>query len=245
MTAALYYVERGALDDAATGSVVILDGDEGHHAARVKRARAGEELLVADTVGVIAHCCVEEVGAGSVTLRVAEVRRVPRTGPRLVLAQALAKAGRDEQAIETATELGVDAVIAWQAQRSIVRWTGKEAKGLAKWAGVLRAAGKQSRRPTVPTVAGPLTTAGLAQRAAGAAATFVLHEEATARLVAQDLPGEGEVLVVVGPEGGIAPEELAQLEAAGARPVRLGEEVMRSSSAGPAALAVLAARTRW
>ena len=245
MTAALYYVAPGTLDEVGAGSLVVLDGDEGHHAARVKRARVGEEMLVADTAGVVAHCCVESVGAGAVTLRVSSVRRVSPTGPRFVLVQALAKGGRDEQAIETATELGVDAVLAWQAQRSVVRWSGKEAKGLAKWAGVLRTAGKQSRRATVPSVAGPLTTNELAQRAVAAAATYVLHEDAAARLVAQDLPSAGEVLVVVGPEGGIAPEELERLEAAGARPVRLGEEVLRSSSAGPAALAVLAARARW
>ncbi|GAB94371.1 16S rRNA (uracil1498-N3)-methyltransferase [Kineosphaera limosa] len=244
MTAALYYVAPGALDGLGVGGLLVLDGDEGHHAARVKRARVGEELLVADTVGMVAHCCVESLGPGSVSLRVVSVGLVEVGGPRFVLVQALAKGGRDEQAIETATELGVDAVVAWQADRSIVRWSGKEAKALAKWAGVLRAAGKQSRRAVVPAVSGPVTTAQLAQLLRGAAA-FVLHEEASERLVAQELPAEGDVYLVVGPEGGIAPAELTALSDAGALPVRLGSEVLRSSSAGPAALAVLAARTRW
>lgn len=245
MTAALYYVTPGALDAVAAGDRLALAGDEGHHAARVKRARAGEELLVADTAGLIAHCSVASVGSGSVTLEVSSVDRVEPVGPRFVLVQALAKGGRDEQAIETATELGVDAVLAWQADRSIVRWSGKEAKALAKWAGVLRAAGKQSRRPVLPTLEGPFTTAALARRLESTAAVLLLHEEASERLVAQDLPAHGQVAVVVGPEGGIAPTELELLVSAGATPVRLGCEVLRSASAGPAALAVLAARTRW
>lgn len=247
MTAALYYVPPGALDAVEPGGFVVLDGDEGHHAARVKRAAVGEALRVADTAGVCAHCCVEYVDGGTVGLRVESVQRPAEEsarGPRFVLVQALAKGGRDEQAIETATELGVDAVIAWQADRSIVRWSGKEAKALAKWAAVLRAASKQSRRVSVPSLEGPLTTAQLAQRL-GEPTAYVLHEEAETRLVAQELPPGGDVVLVVGPEGGIAPVELDRLVAAGATPVRLGAEVLRSSSAGPAALAVLVARSRW
>lgn len=251
MTAALYYVAPGSLDALKPGGRIVLDGDEGHHAARVKRAQVGEQLLVADTVGRVAHCCVESVDAGSVTLRAESVELtepagpVGPLGPRFVLVQALIKGGRDEQAIETATELGVDAVIAWQAQRCIVRWSGKESKALAKWAGVLRAAGKQSRRPVVPTVEGPLTTAALATRLESAEAVLILHEEADERLVAQELPTHGEIVVVVGPEGGIAPDELELLVGAGGVPVRLGREVLRSASAGAAALAALSARTRW
>lgn len=244
MTAALYYVAPGALDGLAPGSEVVLDGDEGHHAARVKRARVGEELLVADTASMVAYCSVTSVDTGAVTLRLSSVERVEVAGPRFVLVQALAKGGRDEQAIETATELGVDAVIAWQAERSIVRWSGKEAKALAKWAGVLRAAGKQSRRPVLPALEGPLGTATLANRVAGGVA-LVLHDEAGYRLAGAELPSSGDVFVIVGPEGGIAPAELDRLTAAGATPVRLGREVLRASTAGPAALAVLASRTRW
>lgn len=245
MTAALYYVEPGSLDGLGSGDVVVLDGDEGHHAARVKRARVGEELLVADGGGLIAHSSVESVDGGRVALRVVAVESVGRPAPRFVLAQALAKGGRDEQAIETATELGVDEVIAWQAERSIVRWSGKETKALAKWTGVVRAAGKQSRRATLPTVSGPVSSAGLADRAGGCALAFVLHEEADRRLTEVALPDSGDVLIAVGPEGGIAPAELDRLAAAGAVPVRLGPEVLRASSAGPAVLAVLVSRTRW
>lgn len=245
MTAALYYVAPGSLDALGTGDIVVLDGDEGHHAARVKRARVGEELLVADTIRLLAHCCVESVDGARVALRVCGVESASRPGPRFVLAQALAKGGRDEQAIETATELGVDEVIAWQADRSIVRWSGKEAKALAKWTGVVRAAGKQSRRATLPSVSGPLSSAALADRAGGSALALVLHEEADRPLTEVALPASGDVLVAVGPEGGITPGELDRLAAVGAVPVRLGPEVLRASSAGPAALAVLVSRTRW
>lgn len=171
---------------------------------------------------MIAHSSVESVDGGRVALRVVAVESVARPGPRFVLAQALAKGGRDEQAIETATELGVDEVIAWQAERSIVRWSGKETKALAKWTGVVRAAGKQSRRATLPTVSGLVSSAGLADRAGGCALALVLHEEADRPLTEVTLPDSGDVLVAVGPEGGIAPAELDRLAAAGAVPVRLG-----------------------
>jgi 16S rRNA (uracil1498-N3)-methyltransferase len=166
----------------------------------------------------------------------AEVR--PRAGPR--------KGDRDDQAIEAATEFGVDEVVPWQASRSIVQWRGERGeKARRKWETTVAAATKQSRRARVPLVAELVTTKALASRIGGAAAAYVLHEDATESLAGQSLPAEGDVLVVVGPEGGITPEEVAALEAAGAVTVRLGQTVLRSSSAGPAALAVLSAAGRW
>ena len=250
MTLPLYLVDPPALDGLAAGAALLLDGDEGRHAAIVRRTRAGEEVLVADGEGALARCRVEAVAAARLELRVEELGRTPPARPLLVLVQALAKGGRDELAVETATELGVDAVVPWQAARSVVVWSGERGdRARRKWQAVTRAAAKQSRRATVPRVREVVTTAGLARAAGEADALLVLHEDADLPLAAAPLPAEGtpgELWVVVGPEGGVAPEELDALTAAGALAVRLGPHVLRSSSAGAAALAVLATRLgRW
>lgn len=245
MTAALYHLPAGALTGCGAGDVVTLTGGEAHHAARVKRMGVGEEILLADGSSWLATGLVQAVSDGEVAVTVHEIRDTRPPGPRFVLAQALAKGGRDEQAVESATELGVDEVIAWQADRSIVRWKGERgAKSLAKWGSVAAAAAKQSRRASIPVVSGPVDSAALARRA-GECTTFVLHEDATEPLAGADLPEEGDVLLVVGPEGGIAPVEIDAFVGAGAQVVRLGSGVLRSSSAGPAALAVLNATRRW
>lgn len=242
MTAALY---RCSLDGVSAGSHVILDGPEGHHAATVKRTKAGEHVFLADGSGLRARAEVVTVEPRALHLRVLNVEQHPDDGRRVVLVQALAKGGRDEQAVQAATELGVDAVWAWQADRCIVRWRAERAlASLAKWKGVADAAAKQARRAAVPRVQGPLTSADLAERMRAADLVLVLHEEAETPLAGIAIP-PGEVLIVVGPEGGITPQELTAFEQAGGRAVRLGLTVLRSGTAGPAALAVVLAATRW
>jgi 16S rRNA (uracil1498-N3)-methyltransferase len=247
MTAPLFLVPPGRLDAVATGDGLVLDGEEGRHAATVRRIRAGERVDVGDGTGVVARCQVTSAGRDSLALGVVAVDRLPVPSPAFVLAQALAKGGRDEQAVEAATELGVDAVVPWQAARSVVRWEGERGeKARRRWAATARAAAKQSRRPRVPVVEAAVSTPRLAERARRSALALVLHEEAARPLADVEPPAAGEVLLVVGPEGGIAADELEVLVAAGAVPVRLGTEVLRSSTAGPAALAVLSTRTgRW
>lgn len=246
MTLALYLVAPGALDATRTGDVVVLDGPEGRHAATVKRARVGERLRLSDGVGRVVTGEVATVERDRLTVRAESVEDVPPPRTRFVLVQALAKGDRDDQAIEAATELGVDEVVPWQASRSIVQWRGdRGAKAWAKWDAVLVAATKQSRRPRRPVLAPATTTSALADRIGAGATAYVLHEDAVEPLAALSLPSEGDLLVIVGPEGGIAPDELDALQAAGASVVRLGDTVLRSSSAGPAALAVLSAAARW
>jgi 16S rRNA (uracil1498-N3)-methyltransferase len=251
----LFVTAPETLRDAATGSAVVLAGGEGRHAAAVRRIRAGEQVEVADGAGRVARCLVERAERDQLLLSVQTVRDIAPRLPRLVLVQALAKGGRDELAVETATEYGVDAVVPWQAERSVVRWAGEPAggrgdrsdRGRRRWEATALAAAKQARRATVPPV-GPLTTtAGLAARAAAGECLLVLQENAAEPLSAAVLPQDVTcVLLVAGPEGGIGDGELAALTTAGARPVRLGPEVLRSSSAGPAAVAVLSVRLgRW
>ncbi|WP_068251719.1 16S rRNA (uracil(1498)-N(3))-methyltransferase [Janibacter corallicola] len=245
MTAPLFLVDPPALDGLTTDSVVDLTGAEAHHAATVVRLRVGEEVLVGDRRGARVLTETAEVSGDTVRLRVLERADEPEPSLRLTLVQALAKDGRDEDAVEAATELGVDRIIPWQAERSIVRWKGpKVDKGLRKWSHVIERAAKQSRRGRWPDLAPMATTRDLLRECAGRT-VLVLHEEASTPLATTDLPGDGEVLLVVGPEGGIASREIDWLTEAGATTVRLGREVLRASTAGPAAIAVVNAVHRW
>lgn len=225
------------------GDQVRLDGPEGRHAADVARLRPGERLLLSDGAGTLATCAVLSADRGALELAVLDRRVEAPPTPRLVVAQALPKGDRAELAVQAMTEVGVDEIIPWQASRSVVRWQGdRGAKALDKWRATAREAAKQSRRSYLPVVSEPLPTSGLTPRLTGA---LVLHEEATVPLATADLPGT-EIVLVVGPEGGISPEELDTFTAAGATPVRLGPTVLRTSTAGVAALSVLNARTgRW
>jgi 16S rRNA (uracil1498-N3)-methyltransferase len=235
------------LADIPPGDELYLAGDEGHHAARVLRVRTGEPVRVADGAGLLLHCCVTDVTGDGVTLRIDARERVPTAQPRLVVVQALAKGDRAELAVEMMTELGVDEIVPWAAARSVVQWHGARGeKALARWRATARAAAKQSRRPRIPAVATLAATSEVCTRAQAAATTLVLHEDADVALAAAELPLVGDVLLVVGPEGGVAPEEIDALTSARACPVRLGGSVLRTSTAGAAALAALSVRLgRW
>ena len=225
---------------ALAASPLVVDGPEGRHASEVRRLRAGEAVWVGDGAGVIVEGVVATVERGAVTVDVARRREVAQPTPRFVVVQALAKGGRDEDAVEAMTEVGVDEVVGWSARRGIAKWTPRTQ---ARWESVARAATKQTRRAWLPAVSGPATTAQVAERLANAALSIVLHESAVEPLPPP--PADGEVVVVVGPEGGIAEEELAAFQEAGAHVCRLGDMVLRASTAGVAALSVLSAATRW
>ena len=246
MTAPLFFVSVDQLAGATTGSELILDGPEGRHGATVKRIGVGEQVLLTDGVGHRADAVVESVGVATLRLRLRAIAQERQPDPRFVLVQALAKGDRDEQAIEAATELGVDEVVPWQAARSIVIWRGDRAvRSLHKWESVVLAATKQSRRTRVPLVCEPADHAAVMTRIGTAALALVLHEDAQQSLAGLELPRSGDVVVIVGPEGGVSPAELSEFLAAGAVAVRLGSNILRSSSAGPAALAVMSAAGRW
>jgi 16S rRNA (uracil1498-N3)-methyltransferase len=252
VSAPLFLVEPTALDGAEVGSMVELSGPEGRHAVQVRRLRAGERVDLSDGAGTRIEGVVRRVRADrgepghAVEVEVRAVVTEPAPDPRFVLVQALAKGDRDLSAVETATEYGVDEVVPWRAERSIVVWRDDRAtKAHKRWAATVFAATKQARRARLPEMGALVTTEGLADRVSRAALALVLHEEAERPLAAVELPAAGDIVLIVGPEGGITPGELERLEAAGALAVRLGPAVLRSSSAGPAALAVLSARTRW
>lgn len=230
----------------SVGDQIALRGVEAHHAAVVRRVRVGEEVTLGDGRGAWLTGQVVSAQPKEVVVELTAVANVPAGTPRLVLVQALAKGDRDELAVQAATELGIDDIIPWQAARSVSRWdSAKAAKGVARWQSIVREAAKQAHRAWVPAVSAPLTTAQLAARAT-ASRMLVLEPTASIALTDVAVDDAEEIVLVVGPEGGVAPEELAALSAAGATLVRLGDTVLRTSTAGPAAIAVINARLgRW
>jgi len=241
----LYLDESLDVAAVAPGDRLELGGDEARHAVTVARLRVGERVSIGDGRGTIATGPVIEVAPRALAITVEEVAVEEAPDVRLTLVQALAKGDRDELAVQAATELGVDRVIPWSAARSVSRWDGPKAqKGRTRWASIVREATKQSIRSWIATVDEPATTAQLPARLEGAR-MLLLEPTAAIRVTDVELDGR-DLALVVGPEGGIAPAELERLVADGAEPVRLGSSVLRTSTAGPAAIAVLSARLgRW
>ncbi|MEJ1110763.1 MULTISPECIES: 16S rRNA (uracil(1498)-N(3))-methyltransferase [unclassified Kribbella] len=222
---------------------LTLDGAEGRHAAVVRRIGPGERIRLTDGRGSYAEGAVTAASKSGVTVAVDHRRTVAASSPRLVVVQALPKGERAELAVEMLTEVGADVIVPWNAERSQFRSNPeRSAKTLAKWQAWAFEASKQSRRSWFVEVTPIATTAEVARLVADAALPVVLHEEAKTRLAGLDVPTSGDIVMVIGPEGGIAPAELAAFDV---EPVRLGDTVLRTSTAGVAAAAALLARSRW
>ncbi|MEU2940552.1 16S rRNA (uracil(1498)-N(3))-methyltransferase [Nocardiopsis alba] len=247
MTPPVFLVETGAL----AADLIRLDGPEGRHAAAVRRIREGETVDLSDGLGLRVRCeVVEVVGKDTLLCRVSERLDEPEPRPRLTVIQALPKRDRGELAVETMTEAGVDVVVPWAAERCVTQWKGdRGAKALAKWRSCAREAAKQARRARMPEVTEPVDRKGAAELLAAADLAVVLHEDGAERLSTLTLPEaphDGGIVLVVGPEGGVSDAELAAFDEAGAVRALLGPSVLRTSTAGVAALSVLQARTgRW
>lgn len=227
------------------GSHLAIEGAEARHAVTVSRLAVGETVSIGNGTGVVATGAITVAEHTRLEIVVADVEMEPRAAPAIFLAQALAKGDRDELAIQAATELGVDGVIPWSAARSVSRWEGaKVTKGIERWSAIVREATKQSMRAWLPDVLDLATTKQLA-RLAESTRMLVLEPGAPEALSALEPDGR-DIVLVVGPEGGITPGELDAFAAAGASAVRLGSGVLRTSTAGPAAIAVLSAKLgRW
>jgi 16S rRNA (uracil1498-N3)-methyltransferase len=251
----VFFSAAGSLDHVVPGGLFVLHGPEARHAVTVRRLAAGESVDIADGAGKRLTGTVVSSSPAELAVECSTLEEEGRPDIRLVLVQALAKGDRDELAAETATELGIDAVVPWQSERSIVRWKGERAaKAHAKWQSVVTAAAKQARRAWIPEVRAAVDTPGLAAAVAAADLAIILHEDAVRPLrsvleswaASDGAAGPREVLLIVGPEGGISPREVTRLCSAGAVTALLGHHVLRSSTAGPAAL-VLASDVlgRW
>ena len=225
---------------AEVGSIVELDGPEGKHAVQVRRMRQGEAIQLSDGKGLRVRGTVAEVSGSTLKLQVTEVIREEIPPRQITLVQALAKGDRDELAIQAATELGVMGIIPWQAARSISRWDGpKIAKGQARWQQIVSEAAKQSLRAYTPEVKNIVDTKELVDLVSSFDLVLVLDTSATATVAEAGIPASGTIALVVGPEGGIEQSELDVLQAAGAKLVSLGANVLRTSTAGPALIAAL------
>jgi 16S rRNA (uracil1498-N3)-methyltransferase len=234
------------VEELAESDELLVDGSEGRHAVDVLRLTPGEHVRVGDGRGTVADSEVLSAGPDGLRVAVRSRYEVPAQAPEFVLVQALPKGDRGPLAVDLATELGVDRIIPWQASRCVTRWRDDRIeKGVAKWRAAAHAASKQSRRARVPEVTEPMTTREVCGLLGDADLAVVLHEQARRPLAELDIPRTGTVVVIVGPEGGLTDGEVVAFRAAGAQAVRLGAEVLRTSTAGAAALAALSMRTRW
>ena len=234
--------------DLLEGTQVTLSGPEGRHAVSVVRVKVGEHIDLSDGDGlVVAGCVVEVRTPDELVIEVVERIIDDVALPRLVVVQAIPKGERGERAVELLTEVGADAIIPWAASRCIAQWKGDRAeKALTKWENTAKAAGKQARRSRLPQVTGVATTGDVVSMIAAASGAIVLHEESTTALTDWNPPIDGEIVIVVGPEGGITSDEVEAFRQAGAQIVHMGKSIMRTSTAGAAAVAVLGAVTgRW
>jgi 16S rRNA (uracil1498-N3)-methyltransferase len=235
----------GPVTGVGIGDTVTVEGDEARHAVVVRRTRVGEQVVLVDGAGTSATCSVESVTKTSLTASVLSVAVVSAPTPTVTVVQAIPKGERAELAVEVLTEIGVDRIVPWAAARCVGVWRGERAeKALAKWRSTARESGKQSRRSWLPEVTPMASLAEVVELVERADLAVVLHESASAPMSALSLDGVGSIVVVVGPEGGITDEELSALDAA--HVVRMGESVLRTSTAGVAAVAALLSRTsRW
>jgi 16S rRNA (uracil1498-N3)-methyltransferase len=232
---------------ALEGEQVVLRGQEGRHATTVRRLARGEHVYLTDGAGTVARCLVTGTGPGELVLTVLSRQSEPRPEPSIAVAQAIPKGDRGELAVELLTEVGADVIVPWAAERCVALWRGERAaKSVARWRSAAQAAGKQSRRAWLPEVTAQADTPAVAARVRAAALAVVLDPDAQRPLADLAVPAGGEIVLVVGPEGGIAPAEQHELTAAGAIGARLGPTVLRASSAGAVAAGILLSRSsRW
>ncbi|MGL4305230.1 MAG: 16S rRNA (uracil(1498)-N(3))-methyltransferase [Mycobacteriaceae bacterium] len=246
MAATIFY-----LNPLPTGRVALLDGPEGRHAATVRRIGVGERLILSDGRGAYVRAAVTAVFKDSLELALSERQFFAPPMLKVTVVQALPKSDRSELAVELAVEAGADAIIPWQASRCVARWLDvKATKGVLRWQAVAAAAAKQSRRPYIPDIFSLVSTSELTnyvqKQCESGALVAVLHEDATEPLASLPYDSASELTLIVGPEGGVSVEEVQQLTTVGARLVRLGPTVLRTSTAAAVALGALGATTdRW
>ncbi|WP_293952927.1 16S rRNA (uracil(1498)-N(3))-methyltransferase [uncultured Corynebacterium sp.] len=231
--------------DATVGESAFVTGPEGRHAVTVKRIVPGEKVMLIDGHGSSRTCLVTGTsGKDRLEVVVETVEQIPTPDPHVTIVQAIPKSERSELTIDLLTQGGADRIVAWQSSRTIAKWAGKQTKALAKWEAAAEAAAKQSRRATIPEIRGVVDGAGVDKLIAEADLAIILHEDATAAI--RELNFSGSIVVIIGPEGGVAPEEIARFTAAGAHTVKLGPEVLRTASAGMVALAAIGVLSnRW
>jgi 16S rRNA (uracil1498-N3)-methyltransferase len=243
MSLPFHWVE--SLAGVRPGDEVTLDGDEAHHAVAVRRLRVGERVMLTDGRGATVLGSIVATGRRRLTVAAEDVTAVPEPAPHMTVVQAVPKGDRGERAVEVLTEIGVGTIVPWAASRSVAVWGGERGeRALARWRATAREAAKQARRAWFPEIAELVSTSGVVSLVEASAVSVVLHEHAVLSLADVAVPDDATVVVVVGPEGGLTDEEVSLLRGAGGSVVHLGTEVLRTSTAGVAAVAALLAATR-
>lgn len=242
-----FVVPTAELRDTRAGGSLVVGGAEAHHAVQVRRIRPGQPVELTDGCGRLARGRVLAAEHDRLVVDVRDVVDLPPAQPRLVVVQAIPKGERAERAVELMTEVGVDVVVPWAASRCVVRWSEERATAaVGKWQRASVAAAKQSRRWWFPVICPATETSEVCELVGSAALAVLLDETAREPLTALPPPVTGTVLLAVGPEGGITDDERQLLHAAGARSARLGPTVLRTSTAGGVAAALVLSRTsRW
>ena len=224
------------------GSKIKIAGAEAKHAMSVRRLQIGEAISVSDGQGQKARGKVSQLSKDFLELNVESIESIERPKPQLILVQALAKGDRDEMAVQACTELGIQTVIPWQSERSVSIWKPeKQDKHRLRWQTIATEASKQSLRPFIPEVERVLGTSELVERLKQFDLTLVLDPTSSTSLTSVSLSGHQSIAIVVGPEGGISPEELGQFGSAGLSLVGLGSGILRTSTAGVAVVSYLQA----
>lgn len=236
-----FFVPPGALGSRA----VVLDGAEAHHAVHVVRAVPGDVVRLIDGEGVEAIGRIDRVDASRAWLSVREARSHRREdGVELVLVQALLKGRGFSEVVRRATELGVAALVPVTTERTLGRVReGSEDERAARWRAVARSALKQSRGVYLPRIDSARALSEIGTVLAQADLALVAWEEERGVSLVDRLSKAGRprrIALVVGPEGGLSPAEVAALRSAGAASVSVGHRVLRADWAGPAAAAMIA-----
>jgi 16S rRNA (uracil1498-N3)-methyltransferase len=247
MSAPVFLIDLDRAKDAKPGSIVELDGPEGRHATTVQRLRVGEAIELVDGSGRRLTGAITETTKDSCSVEIHNIDDESEPHPRITAVQAIAKGDRGELAVQMLTEAGINVIVPWQAHNCVAKWDGdRGVRHLGKWQATAREAAKQARRARFPIVESPITTAAVADLIANSGVALILDEEATTRLTSIDFSTAHDVLLVIGPEGGLSTDERMLFADSGGDVVRLGDTVLRTSTAGVAALGVVMARVgRW
>ena len=222
---------------------IEVDGDEAHHGVNVLRLKTSEEVKISDGVGNWGVGTVSQVNKKSFTVEILDRGFEPASKQRVVVVQAILKNDANKEAVDFLTQVGADEIIPWQSQHSIGKF---DDKSLSKWQSAARESSRQSRRVRIPVISNAYSTENLISKIKGLQNIFVLHESADNRLSQIEINQEADVILIVGPEGGLSEIEVNTFVTAGAKIVRLGESVLRAANAGAAAASVVMSRTgKW
>jgi len=219
----------------AVGSRYEFDSEDAHHAIKVLRIAAGEIFNLSDGKGAWSKVSVENVNKKSMTVRVLASGFEEALSQKFTIVQAIPKGDRIKESIEMSTEGGVDRIVMWKATRSI----GRADEKIEKLQQTAREASKQSRRFRIPEVSGVATTEGVVDVIAKADLALVFHESAIQTISKTVTAGATNIVIIIGPEGGLTDDELETFAAAGAKVVLMGRPILRSAHAGLAALAAV------